>query len=180
MGTLFRFSGLHEFISLMVAPLLNDERLRLLIIGEGEQLECLVELVRANGLQKNVIFVGRIEYDLLADFLRLGSVAVLPFRSELVTNCALPGKVLQYVSCGLPTVASSLGGLRSLFQNGQGVIYAGSTAEMVSKVLDLLSVPEQRKAVSVRGREHLRLMFNWERQIQEFEALLKGVVSNSR
>ena len=75
---------------------------------------------------------SRIEYDLLARYLRIGHVALLPFRPQPVAYGALPGKVLQYLACGLPTVSTSLDGLQSMIAPDEGILYTNDLHEMVS------------------------------------------------
>jgi glycosyltransferase involved in cell wall biosynthesis len=169
MGTIFRFSGLNELLN-ELAPTLNKEpSLKFLIIGDGEDFIRLQELVNSLGLQHQVIMPGRIEYDLLADYLRLGHVALLPFQPELVTHCALPGKALQYLACGLPTVATRLSGLQSMIRENQGVIYAGSQKEMANIATTLAFNRLDQKVISEVGIQLMKELCNWSKQIIDFQ-----------
>ena len=118
---------------------------------------------------------GRIEYDLLADYLHLGHVALLPFKQELVTHCALPGKVLQYLACGLPTIATPLDGLRSMIPADSGILYANDFYEMVAMAIDLLSNPYQQDRLCSRGIYQMNLHCNWKTQLQLFEQMIANV-----
>jgi len=172
MGTIFRFSGLTEIIAELGPALHNNPSLKFLILGEGEDFIPLQRLVESLGLQHQVIMPGRIEYDLLADYLRLGHVALLPFRPELVTHCALPGKVLQYLACGLPTIATPLNGLQSMIAPDQGVLYVDNLKEMASTATQLSSDSQQRNLLSSQGIELMKFHCNWQVQMRLFEELL--------
>ena len=176
MGTLFRFSGVFELISELATPLREDPMLRFLILGDGEDSTRLQALVRNLELTNQVLLSGRIEYDTLADHLRLGHVAVLPFKPELVTHCALPGKVLQYLACGLPTVATPLHGLQSIVRDGDGVVYASSPLDMARIAVHLANEPSERMELAKRGVDLLNRECNWETQIEKFEQLLVNVI----
>jgi glycosyltransferase involved in cell wall biosynthesis len=115
---------------------------------------------------------GRIEYDILADYLRLGHVALLPFRPELVTHCALPGKVLQYLACGLPTIATPLNGLQSMIAPDKGVLYANNLKEMAIIAEQLSSDSQHRNLLSTQGIELMNSHCNWQVQMRLFEELL--------
>jgi len=171
MGTLFRFSGVFELINALAAPLREDPTLILLILGDGEDSPRLQALVRNLELADQVLLSGRIEYDSLADHLRLGHVAVLPFVPELATHGALPGKVLQYLACGLPTVATPLHGLQSIVLEGEGVVYASSSSDMARIAVQLLNEPSERLVLAKRGVELMNHKCNWGRQIEQFEQL---------
>ena len=172
MGTIFRFSGLTEILADLGPALHNNPSLKFLILGEGEDFIPLQRLVKSLGLQHQVIMPGRIEYDILADYLRLGHVALLPFRPELVTHCALPGKVLQYLACGLPTIATPLNGLQSMIAPNQGVLYANNLKEMAVMAEQLSSDSQHRNLLSTKGIELMNSHCDWRLQMRLFEELL--------
>ena len=172
MGTIFRFSGLTEILADLGPALHNNPSLKFLILGEGEDFIPLQRLVESLGLQHQVIMPGRIEYDILADYLRLGHVALLPFRPELVTHCALPGKVLQYLACGLPTIATPLNGLQSMIAPNQGVLYANNLKEMAVMAEQLSSDSQHRNLLSTKGIELMNSHCDWQLQMRLFEELL--------
>lgn len=176
MGTLFRFSGLVELLTELAPALRNDRSLIFLILGDGEEFDRLQQLARSLEMGNQVLLTGRIEYDQLADYIRLGQVAVVPFRPELVTHGALPGKVLQYLACGLPTVSTPLHGLQSMVAEGDGVLYADSSREMVDKAVQLVNNSQHRDQVAIRGLDLINQHCNWETQIQKFEGLLESLV----
>jgi len=178
MGTLFRFSGLSELITELAPALRNDPSLTFLIFGDGEEFGRLQQLVHSLGMSKQVLLTGRIEYEQLADYIRLGQVAVVPFRAELVTHGALPGKVLQYLACGLPTIATPLHGLQSMVTEGEGVYYADGAEDMTRKALQLVSSQEQRGDVASRGLRLINQHCDWETQIQKFEQLLGSLIND--
>ena len=172
MGTIFRFSGLIELLAELAPTLQEDASLKFLILGEGEDFNRLQELAKSLGLQHQVIMPGRIEYDLLADYLRLGHVALLPFRPEPVTHGALPGKILQYLACGLPTIATPLDGLQSMIAPDQGVLYANGSKEMAKMAIQLASNADQRSQLTLRGVNLMNLHCNWQNQIQTFKKMI--------
>jgi glycosyltransferase involved in cell wall biosynthesis len=178
MGTIFRFSGLTEILAELGPAFHNNPSLKFLILGEGEDFIPLQRLVESLGLQHQVIMPGRIEYDLLADYLRIGHVALLPFRPELVTHCALPGKVLQYLACGLPTIATPLNGLKSMIAPDQGVLYANNHKEMAITAAQLSSYSQHRNFLSSQGIELMNSRCNWQNQLSKFELILAQVLAD--
>jgi glycosyltransferase involved in cell wall biosynthesis len=174
MGTIFRFSGLVELLTELAPALRLDKSIKFLILGDGEDFNRLHELAITLDLQSQVIMPGRIEYDLLADYLRLGHVALLPFKQELVTHGALPGKVLQYLACGLPTIATPLDGLQSMVPPNKGILYANDSQEMANMALDLLSKPAQRHQLATFGLDLMSHHCNWHTQIQSIEQMIES------
>lgn len=172
MGTIFRFSGLVELLTELAPALRLDKSIKFLILGDGEDFNRLHQLAITLGLQSQVIMAGRIEYDLLADYLRLGHVALLPFKQELVTHGALPGKVLQYLACGLPTIATPLDGLQSMIPPNKGVLYANDSQEMADMAIALASNPDQQHQLATFGLDLMTLNCNWHTQLQLIEQMI--------
>jgi glycosyltransferase involved in cell wall biosynthesis len=175
MGTLFRFSGLHELITRLTPEFRCDPNLKFLILGDGEDMDRLRCLTQVAELDKQIILTGRIEYHLLSDYLQLGTVAVLPFQQELVTHAALPAKVLQYLACGLPTVSTRLDGLQSIVGPDDGVVFTSSLDEMATQTLRLLYDQGRLSHLATRARAFVTQNCNWSAQIREFEQLLASL-----
>jgi glycosyltransferase involved in cell wall biosynthesis len=180
MGTIFRFSGLIELLNELSPALRNDPTIKFLVLGEGEDFIRLKHLAFTLGLQHQVLMPGRIEYDLLADYLRLGHVALLPFRPEPVTHGALPGKVLQYLACGIPTIATPLIGLQSMISTGEGVIYENDISDTARTALQLLSDADRRIQLSNCGSKLMSVKCDWPTQINSFEQILRQLQSVER
>ena len=169
MGTIFRFSGLVELLVELAPSLHGDSKIKFFILGDGEDFNRLQHLTKTLGLQEQVIMPGRIEYDLLSDYLRLGHVGLLPFKQELVTHGALPGKVLQYLACGLPTIATPLDGLMSMTQANNGVFYSSSPHQLSVDAIQLVSEPKTHEAMKNSRLNLIRTKGDWEQQIIQFE-----------
>jgi glycosyltransferase involved in cell wall biosynthesis len=176
MGTLFRFSGLSEFLLSASEHLQSNPHLKVLIIGDGEDRSRLELSIRELGLEDKVILTGRIEYDELASHLHLGDVAVLPFLQLEVAEYAFPGKVLQYLSAGLPTVSVHLQGLESTFPPDSGFVFVSNTDEMIEKCIEILNDDELRVSLKKLGRERMEEMCNWDIQVNELLTVMKTLI----
>ena len=174
MGTIFRFSGLVEILTELSPALHLDKSIKFLILGDGEDFNRLHQLAITLDLQDQVIMPGRIEYDLLADYLRLGHIALLPFKQELVTHGALPGKVLQYLACGLPTISTPLDGLQSMIPPNQGILYANNSQEMANIAIELVSNSDKQHELASLGVDLMILHCNWKTQLQSFEQMIRS------
>ena len=172
MGTVFRFSGLFELLPELAPALHENSALKFLILGDGEDFNRLQQLSNTHGLHNQVIMPGRIEYDSLADHIRLGHVALLPFRPEPVTHGALPNKVLQYLACGVPTVATPLDGLVSMAGTESGVTYSRTPYQMSIDAVRLMSEPATIESMRRSGLDLIRTKCSWEQQVIQFENVI--------
>ena len=176
MGTLFRFSGVYELIQSAAAALLGDAKLKMLIIGDGEDMQRINEKIIELCLEGKVICVGRIEYEELPSYLHLGDVAVLPFLQRDVTECAFPGKVLQYLSTGLPTISVHLKGLEGTFPPDSGFLFVSNAEEMVSQCIEVLNNEDLHSSLSILGRRRMEEMCNWDIQSAKFLGQIRSII----
>lgn len=135
MGSFFYFSGLTEVITSMIG---KSKSFKLVLVGNGGQEEELRELVMNSGLQDRVIFSGFIPFDQLPHVLAAADVAINPMERTLVSNAALPNKVLQYLACRLPVVATKLDGLYATFGRSTLVKWVEGPSEVVPAAIELL------------------------------------------
>jgi D-inositol-3-phosphate glycosyltransferase len=98
---------------------LRDPEAILLVVGgpsgsEGhEELARVRDLTHELGVAANVHFVPPQPHTRLADFYRAADVCIVPSRAESFGLVAL-----EAAACGTPVVAASVGGLRSLVDDG--------------------------------------------------------------
>ncbi len=180
MGTLYRFAGLDWLIREFAATMRSRSELRLMLIGGGEAEADLKALVRALGIEDHVIFTGLIDYEDLVDHLVLGDVAVNPFRPQLVTDCALPGKVLQYLGCGVPAVCTPLKGLMGMLHEGEGLAFRSPGSGFIDEVVELLDNDRRRVNLAMEGRRAMELHCNWQHCVTEFETAIGEAIRSAR
>ena len=103
--------------------------------GDGETARTL-ELVADLGLQEQVRFVPPQPHHILSTYYRAADVVLVPSRSESFGLVAL-----EAAACGIPVVASAVGGLLSLVDDGEtGFLVRGRTpeefAKSIARILD--------------------------------------------
>ena len=138
MGSFFYFSGLPECIEKFSGLAAKDRRLKLLLIGGGEQEKDLRAQVKKLGIGDSVIFTGFISYKDLPRYLKLSSVAINPLKISRVASVAFPHKVLQYLATGLTVVSTRLDGLVSAIDGLEGLHWVDDSGACVTRAYELL------------------------------------------
>jgi glycosyltransferase involved in cell wall biosynthesis len=110
---------------------------KLLIVGEGPDLQLVRTLTDEGGLQDNVRYFGTKDNKLeLAQLLCVGDIGLVPYDANRLWGSALPAKAFEYLASGLPIIAtvyrdSILGKL--LYENRVGLTSEpGSIDELVA------------------------------------------------
>jgi glycosyltransferase involved in cell wall biosynthesis len=140
--------------------------LEVLFVGDGPRRGALERLVREKGLQSTVSFLGHRE-DVPA-LLSRADVFVLPSRTE-----AFPNGVLEAMAAGLPVVASAVGGLLDLIDDGRtGILVpSGNEDRLAAAIRRLLIDPGEAQRLGDAARADVTARYSFERMVESFEDL---------
>jgi glycosyltransferase involved in cell wall biosynthesis len=125
------------------------------IAGDGGFRETLESQIGKLGLGQQVKFLGFVRD--MEKFYRSIDLAVLPSLSE-----GLPIFVLEAMACGIPIVATDVGGTREVLRDGiDGFIVAAREPAILADALrKLLQNPEDRRRMGVNARCRIEAGFS--------------------
>ena len=179
MGSLFSFSGLLQVVADFSK--LSEASDRLLIIGGGEIENELRKKVKELNLENRVIFTGVISYDELPEYLSISDALINPFESTLVTNLALPHKVLQYLAIGIPTISTKLSGLFESLGESAGIYWVDSPDKIVEKCMQVKQQSNEEKfAASELGKKFVKAYFNPQKTLNEIVSTLEFAIQRRK
>jgi glycosyltransferase involved in cell wall biosynthesis len=157
-GNLYRVKG-HDLL-LRALPLVqarSNRIVKLRIVGDGPERGALQALALSLGLHDAVEFVGKVPNRLVPDLYRAATLGCLPSRSE-----GLPVSALEAMACGLPVVATRVGGLPEIVREGVTGVLVGpeSPAELAGGLVKALSRPWDGETIRnvVKERFSMELM----------------------
>ncbi len=144
---------------------------RVLIVGDGELRRGAEEFVSQNKLEGKVIFLG--ETLAVPDILAASDIFVLSSESE-----GLPLAVIEAEMAGLPVVASSVGGMADLVQDGvTGFLVPPRNPEALANILvELLDDAALRRRTGSAAREKALREFTYERMLKETNQVIEDVM----
>lgn len=108
----------------------------LTIAGSGPLAESLKALAKSLGLEKTVIFAGRLDRDAMAEAYRAADIALNP---SLVDN--MPNSVLEAMASGIPVVSTYVGGVPYIVTDEQTALLVppNSPETMANAILRLMN-----------------------------------------
>jgi len=181
MGSFFDFSGLDIVLEELVPHLRADSTLRFVLVGGGDLDSRLRQRVTELRLDDRVVFTGVVKYDELPSYLAMADAAINPFVPQLVTNVALPHKVLQYLAAGRPTVSTDLRGLRSVLGEEAGVLWAADPRGVATRAVELVRKDEASlAAMAASGTAFVNSRFSAGASLSSFDESIRSVVGASR
>lgn len=123
---------------------------KLLIVGEGRMESSLKEMVQSLKLNDHIFFYPVVNQTV--KYLSALDIFVMPSRQE-----GLGLSVMEAQACGLPAVASNVGGLPSLIKNGTtGILVEPQNPDALGKALvELLKNPQGWKPMGLAARKFI-------------------------
>lgn len=145
---------------------------RLVIIGTGNQKTRIQEEVNVLGIPKSVVLTGHLPDARL--YLRAFDVFSLVSHSE-----GLPMALLEAMVAGIPVVASSVGAIPLVIENGRNgiLVEPGNIESIASALKSLWIAPDKRISLSKQAILTAQQTFSSERMAREYEDLYSRLTS---
>lgn len=154
--------GIDVLIKAFPAVRAQFAQAKLWIVGEGPQEKYLRGLVEGLGLAGCVRFEPVVNRT--ADILPMFDVFVMPSLQE-----GLGLSVIEAQAAGIPVVASNVGGLPDLIEDGKTGMLApvGQSDALAQKIIAVLKNPAQAAAMAAAARAQVEQNFSLTRMTQE-------------
>jgi glycosyltransferase involved in cell wall biosynthesis len=144
------------------------------VVGDGPQRTGVAAGAAARAAGR-VRFHGRVPRERVLDLLRSGAVAVMPSRC----HDNQPMAVLEAFGCGVPVLATNLGGLPELVDGGYGEVVPPENPDAMAAALGrLLAQPERTWAMGRAARSRAEREFAPDRHLAGLERLYQRARSD--
>ena len=175
-GTVARLSevkGQDVLIEAMPRVIADVPDAKLVLAGVGRTEKTLRSMVSRLGLDGHVRFFSLVNKT--SEMLNLLDVFVMPSRQE-----GLGLSIMEAQAAGVPVVASRVGGIPSLIEDGRtGILVEPENAQALSSAITSLLVERERaRAMGLSGREAVRSTHSADnmvhKTIEVYQSLVKG------
>ncbi|OGF55348.1 MAG: hypothetical protein A2Z21_07755 [Candidatus Fraserbacteria bacterium RBG_16_55_9] len=119
-------------------PMNVRDRALLVLVGDGPERFALAELAEQLGITESVLLAGA--QRAVRQYYWAADVFVLPSRTE-----GMSGALIEAMACGLPCIASNVGGAPDLIQDGRnGALLASEEpGQLAGKLFGMMGEPER-------------------------------------
>ncbi|MBI2081488.1 MAG: N-acetyl-alpha-D-glucosaminyl L-malate synthase BshA [candidate division NC10 bacterium] len=148
---------------------------RLLMVGDGVERPAAVALAHELGVADDVLFLSRQED--VPRLLLAGDLFLLPSEEESFGLAALEAQ-----SCGLPVIASRVGGLPEVIADGEsGFLFpVGDVRGMAEAAVRLLQDPARHRQMGEAARRRVLAHFDAGLIVPQYEAFYAAVLAGRR
>jgi glycosyltransferase involved in cell wall biosynthesis len=163
----------HDVLFQAVTKLGPQRRVRVLLAGDGPQRTTLRRLAEETGIGAQVDFLG-IRRD-VARLLHASDVMVLPSR----TVETLPLSVLEAMACGVPVIASRVGSLPELVEDGRTGRLVGpeNPEELAHAIVSTLDDGITTRRIIDAARRRVEARYSIEHTTEGYQRLFEEVMA---
>ncbi len=145
-----------------------------ILVGDGEVREELENLVASKGISKHVLFAGAQQAAQIPIWLNSSDIFVLPSLSE-----GTPNALLEAMACGLPVIATTVGGIPETIENGQEgfLIPPKSSASLTKSITTLVRDKALRYQLGQNGMKTIRAKYaTWTIQSAQLKTIYERLI----
>jgi glycosyltransferase involved in cell wall biosynthesis len=181
LGLIERHRGVHDLVRAVAECRKRNWPVKLVVVGDGVGLPEIQALATELGvLGHGVELLGRLENRRALDVISKADVGAIPHVPCAAWNSTIPNKLFDYMSLGLPVLASDVPPVqRIVIQEACGVCYrSGDILDLMSKIEELRSHPA-RTRMAAAGMAAVAERYNWMQDSERLDAALRRVVADS-
>jgi len=142
--------------------------LRVALLGFGDCLEDLKRQCTEMGLDENVVFTGRADKAMIADYLSAADVGLCPDLKTPLNDVSTMNKTMEYMAYALPSVSFDLVETRVSGADTVTYVDSGDTMGFADAVEGLLEHPELRADRGTAARERVSRSLDWRPQADSY------------
>ena len=152
--------------------------LKLLLVGGGPEDARLKALARARGIERRVIFTGRVPHEEVQRYYGLLDVFVYPRHRMRLTDLVTPLKPLEAMAQGKLVLASDVGGHRELIEDGKtGYLFpADDRGGLVRALHDLFARRSAWPSLCAAARAFVERERSWDASASHYDPLYNKLI----
>lgn len=167
-GHLVKRKGFDWFIE-NALPRLDKNTLYFVIGGyghqsQGNEMEKINQLIKKLKLEKRVFLMGRVSNEQLKTFYNAADLLIMPNIKVKGDVEGFGVTILEAASCGLPTIASDVDGIKDALEDGQNgfLVQSEDSDSFLAKINELLNTPQLKLRLGKKAKKYVK-NYNWKK-----------------
>jgi glycosyltransferase involved in cell wall biosynthesis len=146
-GGIAKIRKLNKFLLIFKEASQKNPKLKLMFVGEGDDLKELKQKTEELNLKNKVIFVGKIPHKEVPKYISAFDFGLSHIPNIFIYENSFPLKILEYLACGIPVLASELKAHHEISKKLKGIfIYHNAN--------NLLEFLKKNKKIKIRLKEY--------------------------
>ena len=166
-GALLASKGTDNFFEAI--PHVLKEKPDAFFLVVGYPVEESQALVKRLGVSQHCMFMGKVDYFQLPDYLKIGDVAVDP-KPDAAGEAS--GKIINYMGGGLPVACFDNANNRRFLGDSGAYAPDNTPAGLARAILELLNDPEGSRQKGEAAQKRVEEEFSWEAGGRRYEEVM--------
>lgn len=170
-GRLSYRKGLFDLLE-CAKQIVRGQDVKFVIVGKGELEKTIKSKIIKHRLENKIMLIGHVNYKKLIEIYQNATIFLLPSHYE-----GLPTVLLEAMSCGLPVVATAIGGCLDVIRDGyNGLIVPPRSPEKMFRAITMLL--DDRKLMKMLGdnaRKTIEEKYTWGKITDRIEAIYRNL-----
>lgn len=157
----------------------ENNKVKLLMVGDGSDRKNLEELASRLGIREHVIFTGQVSQSEIPEFIASADAGLSPVPPLSFFKVSSPIKTLEYMAMGKPVVANEeiVEHKEVMKQSGGGVLVPFNKEAFAYAIAELLNDSEKAEKMGKRGYEWVVKNRSYEVLARKAEERFTGLLS---
>ena len=179
-GNFFHWHDVPTLLKAFLEILKSHPTARLVLVGDGERRAAMSALASELGLARSVIFTGIVSHSDVPQYMAAADIAVVPYPPMDREMWLSPLKLFEYMSAGLAVVASSIGQIVDVVEDGVNgrLVPPGDVNAMAIALNRLIADNQLRSDLGANARTTAEKDFSWESYLARLERLFQAVIDH--
>lgn len=178
-GNFYKWHDVPTLLAAFAQVLPTQPNARLVLVGDGLERQTMMQQAASLGIDHAVQFTGLVPHTAVPRLLAAADIAVVPYPPMQTDLWLSPLKLFEYMASGKAVIASAVGQLMDVVQDGRnGLLVApGDISAMTVALQHLINNPRLRQQLGQQARQDVIQKHSWEQYISRLEHICAAVVA---
>ena len=174
-GNIIKAKGIFDLLNaIVIIRKLNQnmyKRIFWVIVGQGDDMVEFKKCSRDFNIDNAIKIIGQVPHKKISEYMKNADFIILPSWTE-----GLPTVLVEAMACGLPVIASKVGGIPEIINKDIGVLVEPKNPEELAKgVINAISKGWDRQFIKEHAKD-----YTWEKNAEKTIELYKEVLNIER
>jgi len=178
-GNFFHWHDVATLLDAFAYVLKSHPDARLVLVGDGERRPAMVKRVADLGIYHAVSFTGLVPHTEVPRYMSAADIAVVPYPPMQQEMWLSPLKLFEYMASGRAVVASEIGQIIEVIQNGENglLVPPGDVSALTNALNELIHDTDLRSRLGARAKEDAERKYSWDHYISRLATMFEAVIA---
>lgn len=175
-GSLVKSKGIFELLTAFIKLNYKYTNLYLILIGNVPDRTVLDKIISSNYINNKICLLGEIPQNEIPYWLSASDIFVFPTYNE-----GLPNAIMEAMACGLPVVATEIGGIPEVVKDGENgiLIDKKNVKSIVHSLEKLIENKSMCRKMGEHGRITIEEKFSWNNSAKKLIEIYNKIIDGT-